>query len=112
MAEPGTDLTSAFVGHMDAISVGVLTMLILMSVASWYYTLTKAWRVLKIRRESEGVIRQFWEAASLTVALSRMEQSPENPFARVAQGAAKSATHHARHAPNQLGEASNLSEFL
>src|SRR5881628_1352902 len=105
MAEPATDLTSAFVGHMDFISVGVLTLLILMSVGSWYYTLTKAWRVLRIRREFEGVIRQFWEASSLQIALGRMEQNPENPFARVAQASAKSATHHAKHAPNQLGEA-------
>jgi biopolymer transport protein ExbB len=97
---------------MDFISVGVLTLLVLMSVGSWYYTLTKAWRVLRIRRESEGVIQQFWEAPSLPMALGRMEQYPENPFARVAQASAKAATHHVKHAPNQLGEATSLSEFL
>jgi biopolymer transport protein ExbB len=97
---------------MDAISVGVLTLLILMSVGSWYYTLMKAWRVLRIRREFEGVIRQFWEAPSLAMALGRMQQNPENPFARVAEAGAKSAMHHAKHAPNQLGEATSLSEFI
>jgi biopolymer transport protein ExbB len=46
------------------------------------------------------------------MAVSRMEQHPEDPYARVALGTAKSATHHSKLAPNQLGESPNLSDFL
>ena len=112
MTAPPSDLTSAFIGHMDFISVAVLTMLILMSISSWYFTLTKAWRVLKIRRQTELSIRQFWDSPSLPIAISRMEQNQDDPFSRVALSSAKSAMHHAKHAPNQLGESSGLSEFL
>lgn len=105
-------MNGSILGQMDSVSFGVLISLLIMSAASWYYALTKAWRIWQIRSQMVNVIDGFWTAPSLPQAISRLEQYPDDPFARMALTCAKSSAHYQRHAPNRLGEATSLSEFL
>jgi biopolymer transport protein ExbB len=105
-------MNGSFLGQMDTVVFITLIILVIMSAASWYYGLTKAWRLWKIRGQMDGIIDAFWGATSLPAAVSKLEQHPDDPFAHLARQAAKSAEHFHKHAPNRLGEATSLSEFL
>lgn len=105
-------MNESFFGQMDSVVFGTMIILIVMSAASWYYGLTKAWRLWQIRTQMDAIIDGFWGASSITQAIKRLDDHPEDPFARLARQCAKSAEHYQRHAPNRLGEATSLSDFL
>jgi len=105
-------MNESILGQMDAVIFGTLLILVVMSAASWYYGLTKAWRLWQVRTQKDAVIEGFWSAGSLSQAVSRLEEYPEDPFARMARQCVKSAEHYQRQAPSRLGEATSLSDFL
>jgi biopolymer transport protein ExbB len=53
----------------DAISHAVAYVLLLMSIASWYYILSKAWSAWRIRK-SASALEGFWKAPTLTDAIA------------------------------------------
>ena len=105
-------MNGSFLGQMDSVVFGTLIILVIMSAASWYYGLTKAWWHWKIRARMDGIVDTFWGASSLPAAMAKLEQHPDDPFAHLARQAVKSAEHFQKHSPNRLGEATTLSEFL
>jgi biopolymer transport protein ExbB len=105
-------MSGSFLGQMDGVIFGTLIILVVMSAASWYYALTKAWLLWQVRLRMDDIIDAFWGAASLPAAMAKLEQHPDDPFAHLARQAAKSAEHFNKHTPNRLGEATSLSEFL
>ena len=56
----------------DAITHGVAYLLLLMSVVSWYYIISKAWSSLRIR-QSTGALEAFWKAPSLADAIALLK---------------------------------------
>ncbi|MFL9924417.1 MotA/TolQ/ExbB proton channel family protein [Herbaspirillum lusitanum] len=56
----------------DAVSHSVAYLLLLMSVASWYYILSKAWSSWRIRRGSNA-LDGFWKAPTLPDAINSMQ---------------------------------------
>ncbi|WP_050477350.1 MotA/TolQ/ExbB proton channel family protein [Herbaspirillum rhizosphaerae] len=56
----------------DAISHAVAYALLLMSIASWYYILSKTWSSWRIRRSSNA-LDGFWKAPTLTDAIAVMQ---------------------------------------
>jgi biopolymer transport protein ExbB len=105
-------MNGSFLGQMDVVVFGALIVLVVMSAASWYYALTKAWFLWQVRTQMDGIIDAFWGASSLPQAVSQLEQHTDDPFAHLARQCAKAAEHYQRHAPSRLGEASSLSDFL
>lgn len=53
----------------DAISHAVAYVLLVMSIASWYYILSKAWSAWRIRK-SASALEGFWKAPTLTDAIA------------------------------------------
>ena len=53
----------------DAVTHTVAYLLLIMSIASWYYILSKAWASWRIRQSSEAVER-FWDAPSMDDAIA------------------------------------------
>jgi biopolymer transport protein ExbB len=49
----------------DAVSIGVLSVLMAMSLASWYVILSKLWEQRLIRKSSAEARRKFWTAGNL-----------------------------------------------
>jgi biopolymer transport protein ExbB len=97
----------------DGVALGVLILLLLMAVFSWYYILTKAWRAWHIRKQADGVVAGFWEAPSLPEGAQAMErQPPTEPFSRIALDAVNAASHHEKHTGGKLGEAMGRGEFV
>ena len=56
----------------DAVSHAVAYALLLMSIASWYYILSKTWSSWRIRRSSNA-LDGFWKAPTLTDAIAVMQ---------------------------------------
>lgn len=53
----------------DIVTHSVAYLLLLMSVASWYYILSKAWAAWRIRRSASAVER-FWDAPTMDDAIA------------------------------------------
>ena len=97
----------------DGVALGVLILLLLMAVFSWYYIVTKALRAWHIRTRADGVIAAFWDAASLPESLAKMQQQrPSEPFSKIALDGANAASHHEKHTGGKLGDAMDRNEFV
>ena len=97
----------------DGVALGVLLLLLLMAVFSWYYIVTKAVRAWNIRTRADAVVAGFWEAPSLPDGVKLMEQQlPSEPYSKIALDGANAATHHEKHTGGRLGEAMDRNEFV
>ncbi|MFI4940794.1 MAG: MotA/TolQ/ExbB proton channel family protein [Burkholderiales bacterium] len=68
----------------DAITHAVACMLLLMSVVSWYYIISKTWSSWQIRR-SAGALEAFWKAPTLADAIVLLKHvDHENVYAPLA----------------------------
>jgi biopolymer transport protein ExbB len=54
-----------FISQCDSMGKGVLALLLLLSIASWYLIVTKAVANLDARRRTDAFLRRFWDASSL-----------------------------------------------
>jgi biopolymer transport protein ExbB len=76
----------------DSISHAVAYILLLMSVASWYYILSKTWSSWRIRR-SASALEGFWKAPTLNDAIAVVKQADsENVYSPLAVQAAGAAS--------------------
>jgi biopolymer transport protein ExbB len=97
----------------DGVIIGVLILLLLMFVFSWYYIITKALRAVAIRRVADAVMSGFWEAPSLPEGIKLLEaQRPSEPFSKIGLDTLNAAHHHQRHTGGRLGESMSRSEFV
>src|SRR5579863_2353902 len=76
----------------DPIARGVLILLVLMSLISWYIIFTKLWDQGKLRRAAKAVEKQFWSAPSLKDGVERLPKN--NDFRAIAEDGLRAASHH------------------
>jgi biopolymer transport protein ExbB len=75
----------------DAVSHTVAYLLLLMSIASWFYILSKAWAAWRIRR-GRNALERFWQAPTLADAVAAMQQvDSELIYTPLAERAAEAA---------------------
>ena len=75
----------------DAVTHTVAYVLLLMSVASWYYILSKAWSSWRIRRSAYALI-SFWNSPTLDDAIALLRQADgENVYTPLASRSAEAA---------------------
>jgi len=71
-----------FLAQTDALGKGVLSVLLILSVASWYLILTKAIANVIAHRRAAKFLARFWESKSLKDARVALESRPaDNAFA-------------------------------
>lgn len=76
----------------DGISHAVAYLLMLMSMLSWYFILSKSWSAWRIRR-SAGALDAFWRAGSIAEANAALKRAdPEQVFTPLAARGADAAT--------------------
>ncbi|KAF1712324.1 biopolymer transporter ExbB [Pseudoxanthomonas kalamensis DSM 18571] len=92
-----------------AVSWVVLITLVVMSAASWYWTVINALRAVRLKGQAGNVVNTFWDTPNAQDAIRLMEEQPKNePFSKIALDAAQAAAHHQRSA----GESLSRSEFV
>jgi biopolymer transport protein ExbB len=102
-----------FLAQSDAVAKGLLAILLLMSVVSWYLIITKAVGVFLERKRTQRFLESFWDAPSVGAVATNLEQQhPTEPFSHLAWHAIVATRHHKRHGANRLDEAGSSSEFL
>ena len=96
----------------DAVSHAVAITLLLMSVASWYLMLVKAWRFVG-RLRGTGATERFWQAASLEDGLEILSGRNGDPLAAHLLGQAMTAAEHLRaRSGSSLGNQLHADEFI
>src|ERR1700734_1101258 len=76
----------------NIVSRGTLTVLVIMSLASWYVILTKLWDQAKLKKSAKIVEKQFWTAPSVKDGVERLKKGDEYRF--IAESGLRAASHH------------------
>ncbi len=77
-----------FLTQVDAMGRGVLALLLILSIASWYLMVTKAIANWTARRRAEAFLKKFWEASSLKEMQATLSaSSADNAFSDLARQA-------------------------
>jgi biopolymer transport protein ExbB len=82
----------AMVKHGDAVSKGVLTLLVLMSMGSWYILITKLWDGSKLAAEAKDARATFFKKANLQDGLKGLKET--GAFRYIAGSAIEASEHH------------------
>tara|TARA_R110001599_G_scaffold64023_3_gene179057 strand:+ start:684570 stop:685259 length:690 start_codon:yes stop_codon:yes gene_type:complete len=94
----------------DTVSHTVAYVLLVMSIASWFYILSKGWSSWRIRR-SAGALDAFWQAPTLADAISSIEKiDNERVFTPLATQGMQAATFQS--SANSLNAKSDPSELI
>lgn len=76
----------------DAITHTVAYLLLAMSIASWYFILSKAWSTWRMRRGAHAALEQFWNAQSMDEAIATLSNADrEQVFVPLVQRARAAA---------------------
>jgi biopolymer transport protein ExbB len=101
-----------FIAQSDAVGKGVLFLLLLLSVASWYLIVTKALANISARKRAEEFLKKFWEAASLhDMQATLSASSDDNAFSDLARQAL-SVNNGNKSGVEKLLAAGGMSEYL
>ncbi|MDR0480559.1 MAG: MotA/TolQ/ExbB proton channel family protein [Gallionellaceae bacterium] len=103
---------SHFLSQTDTVGKIVLALLLLLSVASWYFIITKGIANLGARKRADAFLKQFWQAGSLQEMRTALDASGnDNAFAGLAQQALMVNDGHQSGAEKLLA-AGGMSEYL
>jgi biopolymer transport protein ExbB len=103
---------ATFFSQSDAVGKGLLAVLLLMSMTTWYLIVRKTVQAYAARRRSASFLARFWDAPSLhAVATDLEEHHPDEPFSHLAWHAIVAARHHERHVAHRLNEAGTAADF-
>jgi len=83
---------SALVENGDPLSHGVLVILLLMSLGSWFIILTKLWDQRRLRKSAKVVEKQFWTASSVKEGVERLPKGDD--YRNIADDGLRAASHH------------------
>jgi biopolymer transport protein ExbB len=102
-----------FVQQTDAVGMGVLVLLLLMSAASWTVVFIKAWRNARGHARAIRSLEAFWQAPSLQEAVNAPGAvGRDDPFAALAQSAERAQRHYRRQEQRALGAQLDFGEFV
>ncbi|MDC8783869.1 MotA/TolQ/ExbB proton channel family protein [Roseateles koreensis] len=82
----------AMLDHGDMVSKGVLGLLLIMSMGSWYILITKLWDTTKLAKEAKDVRATFFKKASLADGVKTLSEG--SAFRYIAGSAIEASEHH------------------
>jgi biopolymer transport protein ExbB len=91
----------AFIKQADAVAIGTLIILLVMSLASWYIILTKLWDQRRIRKSYTQVEKGFWTAGNLRDGAARLT-GKDNAFKMLVEDGMRAAQHHEGRLTDQI----------
>ena len=101
-----------FIAECDAVGKGVLALLLVLSIASWYFIVTKSIANVGARKRADKFLARFWDAASLQeMQKSLSETSADNAFSDLARQALTVSNGNQRGAEKLLA-AGGMSEYV
>ena len=76
----------------DIVARGVIILLLIMSLMSWYIILTKLWDQRRLKQSARAAEKQFWSAPSLKDGVERLKKGDN--FRAVAEDGLRAVSHH------------------
>lgn len=102
-----------FIGQSDALAHGVLALLLLLSVASWYQIVTKLLANLQAGRRAEAFLERFVRANTLQEVRAVVAAQPaDNAFAAMAEEALAATRGAEQPGQQKFAAAGGVGEFL
>lgn len=99
-----------FIMQGGFVSIAVAVILLVMSVASWYFMLVKTLQVFKVKTSIKQYMAEFWDAPNLHTAINTIKI--DSPAHQLATNAFDAAHHHQTHAAKNLAESCSYDEFV
>jgi biopolymer transport protein ExbB len=100
----------AFMMQGGAVTLGVALVLLVMSVLSWYFMLTKTRQVLQMKAKMKAEAAAFWAAPNLEAAFRGADSA--SPVHRLSQQALVAAQHHQAQDVSYLNQSCTFDEFV
>jgi biopolymer transport protein ExbB len=100
----------AFITQGGTVSILVAVILLVMSVLSWYTIVTKAYQLVKAKRDVKQYMQAFWAKPTLQVALDMPETN--DAAYRIVIAGVDSSQHHQHYASKNLAAACSQEEFI
>lgn len=102
-----------FVSQTDGLGKALFFILVLMSLATWYLIVVKAFANMRSRRQGETFLQHFWNATSLEAVDREITTHGANdPFSHLTSHALYARQHHAKFGAAKLEEAGSQSDFV
>ncbi len=101
--------TLGFIQQGGMVSMTVALILVVMSLASWYFIVVKTLQNYKQKSAIKRTIAAFWAAPHVQAG---MNQTEDSPALQLAKHAIASAQHHQTHATQHANEACSFDEFV
>lgn len=76
----------------DIVARGVIILLLIMSLMSWYIILTKLWDQRRLKQSARAAEKQFWSAPSVKDGVDRLKKGDN--FRAVAEDGLRAVSHH------------------
>lgn len=89
-----------FIEQADQLTIAILIILVLMSLASWYVILTKLWDQRRIARAYAETQRKFWTTGNLFDGMAALS-GRDNVFRMLAEDGVRAAQYHEGHLTGQ-----------
>lgn len=103
----------SFISQADGVALFIMTILLVMSVGTWYYILTKGWRALQARERSREFLKAFWTAPNLEVVARNLRSTGiTDPFSHLVHHGFTAVEQHQSRKINSLIEAGSAEDFL
>jgi biopolymer transport protein ExbB len=101
-----------FIADCDAVGKSVLALLLILSIASWYFIVTKSLANMGARKRADKFLTQFWDASSLQeMQKSLNDTGTDNAFSDLARQALSVSNGNQRGAEKLLA-AGGMSEYV
>jgi len=102
-----------FLARADGIALFIILVLMVMSIGTWYYILTKGWRSLQARERSGEFLKGFWAAPNLEAVARKLRATGINdPFSHLVHHGFTAVEQHQSRKLNSLIEAGSAEDFL
>jgi biopolymer transport protein ExbB len=102
-----------FLNNADTLGKTLFVVLILMSLTTWYFIVTKSITLLRMRRASGKFVDLFWNASTLDEVRNEINtHGASEPFSHLTSHALFARDNHQRVGGAKLGEAGSLGDFL
>ena len=102
-----------FISQTDSVGMGVLCLLLLLSLASWYLIVTKSLANWLARRRANRFVAAFWQLDSLESMSAMVSRNGgDNAFAELAAQALAAARNGNGQGLQKLAAAGGMAEFL
>jgi biopolymer transport protein ExbB len=106
-AEHGSLGLLQMIEQADALAIGVLSVLTLMSLASWFVILTRLWEQRLVARSYAEAQKKFWAAGGLWDGMAALT-GRDNVFRMLAEDGIRAAQNH----EGQLAEQVSLNDWI